>query len=126
MTTNSILSTIKKLCHIDETDDAFDLDITIHINTAIFELEQIGCPPFIVTSATQTWTDYLGTSKNLEAVKTCIYLKVKLVFDPPTNSFLVDSTNRMIDQYMWRIRNNIEQEVQTSGGSTGTINQNEG
>ena len=103
----SILSTIKKLCHIDAEDPSFDQDIALHINTAIFELEQVGVAHqtgFIVFDKTQSWTDYLGDRTDIEAVKSCIYMKVRLLFDPPTNSFLVESMNKQIEQLMWRIR----------------------
>lgn len=107
----SILTTIKKLCHIDEDDTSFDPDLSIHINTAIFELEQVGVAHqdgFVVFDKTQTWEDYIGTRTDIEAIKSCIYLKVRLMFDPPSNSFLVESSNKQIDQLMWRIREQTE------------------
>lgn len=102
---DSILDSIKKLLGIDESYDVFDVDIMIHINSALMSLTQIGVGPesgFFITSSEETWSDFIGSNINVEAVKTYIYLKVRLVFDPPAGS-LLDSIKEQIRELEWRL-----------------------
>ena len=116
---DSILNTIKKLIGgIDEDCEDFDIDLLLHINGAIFELQQIGvgseegCE---VTSSVQRWIDYIQDSKLLSIVKPLIYMKVKLVFDPPTGSEL-ESMNRIIDRFEWRAQIEVVLNDSKEGG----------
>lgn len=105
----SILTSIKKLLGIAEEHDQFDVDIILHINTALMTLRQLGVGPqdgFMITGDTETWIDYLGDTKLLESVKTYVYLKVKMVFDPPTSSFVLEAMNRQAQEYEFRL--NVE------------------
>lgn len=108
----SILQSIKKLIGITEDYTAFDLDIIIHINSVFMILNQIGVGPvegFSISDDSAVWFDYLPEdSKNLEAVKTYIYLKVKMVFDPPMSSAVMEATKQMISELEWRL--NVEAE----------------
>lgn len=108
MTVNdSILTSIKKLLGIDEGYDAFDTDIIIHINSVLMHLNQLGVgpdQPFSITGDSETWADFLGDKvTEFEAVKTFIYIKVRLIFDPPTNSFVVDAYDKTAKEYEWRL-----------------------
>lgn len=106
---DSILLSIKKLLGIDAMCDHFDTDVIMHINSALFSLTQLGVGPpdgFMVTSNTETWSDLLMDSKKLESVKTYVYLKVKLVFDPPSSSSVIDAIDRQIKELEWRIEVN--------------------
>lgn len=108
---DSILTSIKKLLGIAEDYTHFDGDIIIHINAVFMILTQIGVGPasgFSITSNTETWTDFLGDLTELEAVKTYTYLKVRLLFDPPTSSSILESMNRMISELEWRL--NVQAE----------------
>lgn len=102
---DSILTSIKKLLGIPEDYDPFDTDIIMHINTVFFSLNQIGIGTsgFTISDKTTTWEDYLPEVTNLEAVKSYIYLKVRLLFDPPTSSVITDSINRQINELEWRL-----------------------
>ena len=108
----SILDTIKQLLGIPIDDDSFDTDVKVNINAAIFTLSQIGIGPlngYVVTSNTQLWTDYIGSSLiNLEGVKNYIYLKTKLVFDPPTNSTTIQAINDNLKDLEWRMQLAVE------------------
>ena len=108
---DSILNTIKKLIGgIDEDCEDFDVDLLLHINGVIFELQQIGVGPeegFDVTSSVQRWIDYIQDTKLLSIVKPLMYMKVKMVFDPPTGSEL-ESMNRIIDRFEWRAQFEVE------------------
>ena len=107
----SILISIKKLLGISEEDTSFDMDIIFHINTVLMSLYQLGLSNFIVTDSIQTWTDLLGERSDLESVKTYIFLKVKLMFDPPGSSVLLDSMQRQISELEWRIQQQLEEGV---------------
>lgn len=106
---DSILSSIKKLLGIGENDTNFDTDVIIHINTALFTLNQLGVGPssgFSITDKYSYWSDFLGENTNLEAVKTFIFLSVKLVFDPPTSGAVLEAMKQEKKEYEWRLNNN--------------------
>lgn len=115
----SILTTIKKMLGIEADYDAFDMDIMVNINTVFMTLNQIGVGPkkgFSITSVDQKWKDFLEDETKLEGVKTFIYLKTKLVFDPPTTSFVLEAMRNMANEIEWRL--NIESESSETGGET--------
>lgn len=102
----SILTSIKKLLGITEEYTQFDDDIIMHINSVFLNLSQLGVGPeegFTIEDDYATWEDYIGDDMNLQAVKSYIYLKVKLLFDPPLSSAVIESTNRMIAELEWRL-----------------------
>ena len=116
----SILSTIKKLLGVTDDYDYFDQDLLIHINSALMSLSQIGVRPsqdFYTLDKDTTWSEYLGYDyqENIDfgSIKSYIYLKVKLLFDPPQNSFTIEAINKMITEMEWRI--NIVSENQNGG-----------
>lgn len=103
---DSILTSIKKLLGIDEEYTQFDNDIIMHINTVFLNLTQLGVGPeegFLIEDDTATWDDFIGDSNQLQAVKTYVYLKVKLLFDPPLSSSVIESINRIISELEWRL-----------------------
>ena len=109
---NSILTSIKKMLGIEESYTHFDSDLIMHINSVFVILKQLGIGPengFAIEDRSATWDDYLGSNKNLEFVKTYIYLKVRLLFDPPTSSAMIEAVNKNISELEWRI--NIEAET---------------
>ena len=102
----SILTSIKKLLGIDELYTHFDADLVMHINSVLMILTQMGVGPsegFIIEDDSTTWNEFIPDLKNFEAVKTYIHLKVKLIFDPPTSSAVIESMNRMISEMEWRL-----------------------
>lgn len=91
---DSILTSIKKLLGIDAEYKQFDVDIIIHINSAFMTLNQLGVgpdDPVFISSELDTWDKLLGDTKRLEAVKQYVYLKVKIAFDPPSSSVVLNS-----------------------------------
>lgn len=107
----SILISIKKMLGIEADYDAFDTDIIIHINTVFMTLQQLGVGPesgFRITGKDETWSMFLNDLKHLEAVKTFVYIKVKLAFDPPTSSFVLASLERQAGELEWRL--NVQAE----------------
>lgn len=102
----SILTSIKKLLGITADYKHFDNDIIMHINTTFLTLNQLGVgpeTPAMITSELATWESVFGEMKNLEAIKTYVYLKVRMLFDPPTSSFVLDSMNRQASELEWRL-----------------------
>lgn len=102
----SILVSIKKLLGIQSDDTYFDQDLIIHINSVLLALTQIGVGPedgFIISGKDEIWKDFIGEIKMLEAVKTWIYLKVRLIFDPPTSGILKEAIESNLKELEWRI-----------------------
>lgn len=102
----SILTSIKKLLGISEEYTQFDEDIVMHINTVFLNLTQLGVGPeegFSIEDDRASWEDFIEDNVQLQAVKSYMYLKVKLLFDPPLSSVVIESTNRMISELEWRL-----------------------
>ena len=102
----SILTSIKKMLGIAEDYTEFDEDIITHINSVFLNLTQLGVGPeegFMIEDDTATWEDFIDDSIRLQAVKTYMYLKVKLLFDPPLSSSVTESFTRMIAELEWRL-----------------------
>ena len=107
MDETSILASTKKLASVHEEDNHFDLDIIVAINAALFTLNQLGVgpdEPFVVKDEYDSWEDFIPEGDSLaEIVKQYVAFKVKLAFDPPTNSFLVDNIRKQLDEYEFRM-----------------------
>lgn len=107
----SILTTIKKMLGIAEDYESFDLDVITNINMALMTLNQLGVGPedgFSISDKSSVWSDFIKDVKNLEGVKTYIFIKTKLVFDPPTGSFVLDALDRQVKELEWRLRSQTE------------------
>ena len=103
---DSILTSIKKLLGITEEYEHFDQDIIIHINTALMILTQLGVGPsegFFIKDKYALWSDFVPDVKTLEAVKSYIYLKVRMLFDPPTSSSLMNAMEQNMKELEWRL-----------------------
>lgn len=103
---DSILISIKKLLGIDQECEHFDSDVILHINTVLMVLNQLGVGPssgFVITSNVEKWSDFIGNTQLIESVKTYVFLKVKLIFDPPQSSAAIESINKLIDELEWRL-----------------------
>ena len=102
----SILTSIKKLLGIAEDYEHFDSDIIIHINSVFMILNQLGVGTsevFAIENKDAVWTDFISDTTKVEAVKSYIYLKVKLLFDPPLSSAAMESIKQMISELEWRL-----------------------
>lgn len=108
---DSILDLVKKNLGIEVECKDFDDEIIMHINSVLMILSQLGVGPkegFAIQDETSTWSDYIPSGKNLNLVKSYIYIKVRLMFDPPTNSFTVTSMENQAKEYEWRL--NVQAE----------------
>ena len=111
---DSILTSIKKLLGMDADYTAFDTDVIIHINTALAILCQLGVGPdkgFRIRDDSATWQDFVGEDTRLDDIKDYVYLKVKLLFDPPSSSAAIQSTESLISEIEWRLNVTAEMEV---------------
>ena len=102
----SILASVKKLLGIYEEHTAFDEDIILHINSVFAILQQMGVGPeegFSISDDSAVWSDYTSDVNQLNFVKSYVYLKVRLLFDPPVNSGATDSINKLISELEWRL-----------------------
>lgn len=103
----SILLSIKKLLGIDAYYDAFDQDLVIHINSVLTVLNQLGVGPpggFYIKDSNDSWTDFISDDKSIEFIKSYVYMKVRLLFDPPQSSAAIESMNRLTSEMEWRIQ----------------------
>lgn len=106
MVENSILISIKKLLGIDKDYVQFDQDIIININSALMSLMQLGVGPqsgFKIRGEEETWNDFIGERIDFESVKTYVYLKVRLTFDPPQSSYLIENIKEQLKEIEWRL-----------------------
>ena len=110
--TDSILNDIKKLLGIDNTYTEFDTDIIIHINSVFMILNQLGVGPesgYRITGSLNTWSEFTDNEYEMESVKSYIYLKVRMMFDPPQSSALMQAMNEQIKEFEWRL--NVANDV---------------
>lgn len=113
---DSVLNSIKKLLGIQESYTIFDADLIMHINSTFAMLNQIGIGPkegFVIEDSYTTWDEYI-TQANESMVKSYIYLKVRLLFDPPSNNSLTESINRQLSELEWRLL--LVGDTPTEGG----------
>lgn len=102
----SILTSIKQLLGPTCDDTHFDHDIILHINSVFMILNQMGVGPknaFKIIDDLAIWSDFISDENNLESVKSYIYLKVKLLFDPPSGSAVTETIKQMINELEWRL-----------------------
>lgn len=115
---DSILNTIKKLLGMPSDYEAFDTDVIVAINSALLILSQLGVgpkdKPFYITGPDETWSAFLAEGHNFELVKSYIYLRTRLLFDPPSTGVLHEAIERQIKEFEWRL--NVEAETPSNGG----------
>lgn len=103
---NSILKSIKKVLNIDPSLTVFDTDILMHINSTFFKLTQLGIGPangFRIEDDTPTWDQFYGDDIRYDAVKTYMYLSVRILFDPPAVGSHVEALKEQLTEYQWRL-----------------------
>lgn len=106
---DSVLLSIKQMLGISPEDTSFDVNVIMSINTALTILMDLGLTEVedeIVIDDDMTWDDLLGERTDIEYVKTYVYQKVKMIFDPPTSAAAIDAMQRSISELEWRICNN--------------------
>lgn len=102
---DSILETVKAYLGIHSDETAFDNQIVTHINSTFLILNQFGVgpkDPYKITGSTETWSDLLGDVPD-NGIQDYVSMRVRMLFDPPTNSYVMDALKTQIDEYEWRI-----------------------
>ena len=109
---DNILSSIKKLLGIPTEETAFDSDIIMHINSVFMILNQLGVGPtngFTISDDYALWSDFIPDGQNIELVKSYMYMKVRLMFDPPSSSAVLSAMEKSISEFEWRL--NVQAET---------------
>lgn len=104
--TESILDSTKKVLGVDAENVDFDVDIIMHINSVFSILGQLGVGPvlgFMIEDSSAQWSNFLDDVMLLNHVKTYVYLRVKLLFDPPSSSYVLEAQKRQYEELEWRI-----------------------
>jgi len=114
----SILNTIKKLLGITTEYKVFDADLVVYINSAFSILRQLGVGPedgFSISGADETWDDFItGDPARLRLVRSYVYMKVRLMFDPPTqSSALLESMKEQVREFEWRLNVEVDPKEKT-------------
>lgn len=107
----SILKSTKKVLGIGDDDPSFDEDIIMHINSAFSTLHDIGVGPkdgFVIDDESEEWEEFIVDVVMQSKVKTFVFLRAKLLFDPPTSTFLLDATQKQLQEVEWRLGVNRE------------------
>jgi hypothetical protein len=116
----SILKTIRKMVGGDDSNTAFDTDLMIFINSAFFNLFQCGVgetAPVRITDVADEWDQKFPSEKCIDEIKTFVYSKTKLSFDPPSTSFGIEALEKLANEAECRILMQKEQEaIETEGG----------
>jgi hypothetical protein len=89
----------------------------MHINSVFVTLNQLGIGPengFAIEDALPTWADFLGDDLRYNSVKTYVYLRVRLLFDPPATSFLISAMKEQVQELEWRLNVHREGESWTN------------
>ena len=111
---DSILNTIKKMLGISAEDTSFDIDIITDINSVFSILAQLGVGPdegFAITDETSKWIDFIDfTDNQLNQLKSYMYTKVRLMFDPPTSTIHVDALKQLANEFEWRLNVTAERK----------------
>lgn len=101
-----ILTSTKKMLGIAEEYEQFDADLIMHINSVFSILTQLGVGPpegFLIEDKSATWTDFIEDKATLQMVKSYMYAKVRLLFDTPLSSAVIEVLNRMVSEFEWRL-----------------------
>lgn len=111
--TDGILASMKLMLGMEPEYNAFDTDIIIHINTILAKLTQISVGPEegfqldLEHPETSKWEDFLGAENPvLNMAKSYMYMQLRLMFDPPQNSFTQDALKKESEELLWRL--NVE------------------
>ena len=117
--TDSILDSIKQMLGITSTQTDFDQDVITHINSVLNIMHQLGVIKdwINITDNTTTWSSLSTEAERYSMMKSYMYLKVRLLFDPPLNATVISSMERQISELEWRLLENHNDKEETSDGS---------
>ena len=108
----SILLSVKKMLGLDKDYDVFDPELIIHINTVFGTLHQLGVgseDQFRISGDSETWSEFDTEGEQVDEVKTYVYLRVRLLFDPPSSSFVLSSFKEQLQELEWRLNVKVDE-----------------
>lgn len=111
---SSILLSVKKMLGPSADYDIFDPELIIHINSVFGTLHQLGVGPeekFVITGDSELWSDFTTEGEEIEEVKSYMYLRVRLLFDPPSSSFVLSSFKEQMKELEWRLQCKAEEII---------------
>ena len=119
---NSILNSVKLKLGLSDDYDAFDYELIGDINSAFFVLWQLGVGrhperPFTIQGGMEEWSDFVDDG-DIDICKTYVAMRVRLLFDPPSNSFLVENINKQIQEFEQRMVYTVDAR---NAGKTGGV-----
>lgn len=103
---DSILGSIKKTLGIASDDKTFDPDLILHINSAFATMHQLGVgpdEPFEIHDSTSEWSDFIEDKIALNSIRSLMYIKVKLLFDPPSTTTMFNALEAKEKEFEWRL-----------------------
>ena len=112
--TDSILTSVKKMLGIAEEYEHFDADLLMHINSVFSILHQLGVGPadgFMIEDKSSIWSDFISDESKYMLAKSYMFLKVKLLFDPPLSSAVLECYKTQISEYEWRLNITAEDGI---------------
>lgn len=115
---SSILLSVKKMLGPSADYDIFDPELIIYINTVFGTLHQLGVGPeekFVITGDSELWSDFTTEGEEIEEVKSYMYLRVRLLFDPPSSSFVLSSFKEQLKELEWRLQCKAEEIIDPLG-----------
>lgn len=108
----SILTSVKKLIGSTEEYEVYDPDIIIHLNSTFMILRQLGVGPkdgFTIEDKSSIWSDFIPKDcKYFESVKTYVYARARLIFDPPQSSIVKECLEKTVAEFEWRLKEEAE------------------
>lgn len=120
----SILNSVKKVLGLAEDYTVFDEDVIMHINTAFSTLTQLGVGPpegFMIEDATAEWDAFIVDDIQYNSVKSYVFLKVAMLFDPPQTSYLIAAKEKQIEELEWRLNVHREETGWTAPDPTDRV-----
>lgn len=123
---DSILTSVKKVLNIPADYSAFDQDVLMHINSVFSTINQLGIGPeggLTIENATPTWAALIGSDPRLNFVKSYVYLRVRMLFDPPSTSFHLEALKQQYQELEWRM--NVYRESTAWTDPTDTFDPND-
>lgn len=103
---SSILDDTKKVLGLESEYTPFDTDLIMHINSVFSDLHQLGVGPepgYAIASKDETWDGFLADDLRLNNVKSYVYLRVRMLFDPPSIGYVLTAKEKEIEKAEWRV-----------------------
>lgn len=114
---DSILDTLLQLLNDDPDAPAYKLDVMTFANGVFGRLKNLGIGPkegFYITDSGDSWDDFMDEGPERAAVQTYMFMKVKLIFDPPQNSTVLQSYERLVNEFEWSAAMDSEAKAEGS------------